>query len=407
MTASTPIPIYSSGETFLVPAFRLELDSNTCEEQDPRYSPLPPEVTADVISIAFTDSVDRFDSCRLTVNNWDAALARYRHEPPAPPGTRPFLPGHKVKLAMGYRDRPDDIREMFQGEITGVAGTYEDGAPTLAVTLLDRLHTLRRRQHTQTWTDKKDSDIAREIGDARPSVRRPGIGIHIETPNSGDERPEEFVSMNGEYDIVFLLNRARRHGYDLVLERDASGSPQLRFGRPAREVTYRLEWGKSLISFMPKLDTTNVPAAVKFRGWNRRTDEAIDKEVTWQQVVDSADRERVQALSGAFHQRPTSHTRPVHTPDEAEWRARQTMDRALRNMVTASCETVGLPDLRAGRKVEITGLEQRVGAQAPGSPWSLFEGTYFITSSTHTMGAEGYRTRFEARREGPVSRGSP
>jgi phage protein D len=59
-------------------------------------------------------------------------------------------------------------------------------------------------------------------------------------------------------------------------------------------------------------------------------------------------------------------------------------------MVEASGSTVGLPELRAGRKVEIAGFGPR------------FTGEYFITETTHTIGSNGYTTTFKARREGPL-----
>jgi phage protein D len=56
-------------------------------------------------------------------------------------------------------------------------------------------------------------------------------------------------------------------------------------------------------------------------------------------------------------------------------------------MVKASATTVGLPDLRAGRRVQIAGVGSR------------FSGTYFVTDTSHTIGDGGYTTRFNARRE--------
>jgi phage protein D len=63
-------------------------------------------------------------------------------------------------------------------------------------------------------------------------------------------------------------------------------------------------------------------------------------------------------------------------------------------MVKCTGASVGLPDLRAGRKAEIAGLGPRLS------------GEYFITESTHTIGDSGYRTTFAARRERPLQGGS-
>jgi phage protein D len=67
--------------------------------------------------------------------------------------------------------------------------------------------------------------------------------------------------------------------------------------------------------------------------------------------------------------------------------ARDILRNQLKEMVKASGSTVGLPDLRAGRKVIIKNLGQR------------FSGEYFVTQTTHKIGDGGYTTSFEARRE--------
>jgi phage protein D len=66
------------------------------------------------------------------------------------------------------------------------------------------------------------------------------------------------------------------------------------------------------------------------------------------------------------------------------------MDRQ-KEMVKASGTTVGLPDLRAGQRVLISGIGSRLS------------GIYFVTDTTHTIGDSGYTTRFNARREDPGS----
>ena len=66
----------------------------------------------------------------------------------------------------------------------------------------------------------------------------------------------------------------------------------------------------------------------------------------------------------------------------------------LKQLVEATGTTVGLPDLRAGTKIRIRGLGAR------------FSGRYFVTKTTHTLDASGYRTKFTARREAPLPEGT-
>jgi phage protein D len=82
--------------------------------------------------------------------------------------------------------------------------------------------------------------------------------------------------------------------------------------------------------------------------------------------------------------------RPVFTEAQAREMAKDIIRKQLEGMVQASGATVGLPDLRAGRKVQISGLGPR------------FQGEYFISESTHTIDESGYRTRFTAKRNVPT-----
>jgi phage protein D len=79
--------------------------------------------------------------------------------------------------------------------------------------------------------------------------------------------------------------------------------------------------------------------------------------------------------------------KPVQSEKEAKQVAQAILKDRHKEMVKASGATVGLPDLRAGRKMQIEGLGAR------------FNGIYFITDTTHTLNDSGYVTRFNARRE--------
>jgi phage protein D len=79
--------------------------------------------------------------------------------------------------------------------------------------------------------------------------------------------------------------------------------------------------------------------------------------------------------------------RPFRNRQEARRYALDRLERLSKDLVTARSSTFGTPDLRAGRKIEISNLGR------------TFDGQYFIKSTTHTIGAGGYTTSFEARLE--------
>src|SRR3546814_3874778 len=97
-----------------------------------------------------------------------------------------------------------------------------------------------------------DSAIARQV--VAP------LDLDLRTDPSAEAREEEheFVFQHNQYDLLFLKDRARRIGYELVVEETPDGNPRLYFGpsdsireRPESQLTY----GRTLIDFQPQLST--------------------------------------------------------------------------------------------------------------------------------------------------------
>jgi uncharacterized protein len=383
-------------ESFYVPAFEVHVEGRN----------LPGDVVRDVMEVTYRDNVNEIDSFELRINNWDAGAQAFKYtgipnELAKDAKKRPdmagiFEPGQEVKIFMGYRGaaHKDNLRLMIEGQITTLAPDFPaSGGPTLAVSGLNVLHTFRKKQHTWSWADRTDSQIAEEIGSLPLSDNRPGLKMRVAVDSEvkDKETKETFVFMNNQYDIIFLLERARRHGYSLYLNRDEKGERYLKYGyvdaARLRDVTYRLEWGISLIQFKPTLTTTNQISQVTVRGWDRKNKKPIVATAKMgEKGLEINDDQR--AVAKAVQGKEEVITdRPVHTQQEAERMAQDILRNQLKEMVTASGSTLGLPDLRAGRKVVIEKLGQR------------FSGVYFITTSTHTINNSGYVTTFEARRE--------
>jgi phage protein D len=155
--------------------------------------------------------------------------------------------------------------------------------------------------------------------------------------------------------------------------------------RAQRNVTYLLEWGKSLIRFQPTLTTANQVGSVTVRGWDRRRKHVIEVTVKRSQVEINRD---LGDIDPAFNQREEIVTdRPIYNESQAKALARDLLKNQLKEMVKGSGATIGLPDLRAGRKTFIAGLGAR------------FSGTYFVTDTMHTINDSGYQTSFNVRRE--------
>jgi phage protein D len=213
------------------------------------------------------------------------------------------------------------------------------------------------------------------------------------------------VTQDNQYDIDFFLSEARRIGYvvyiDLEQQRRGPAKEVLYFGpsnalNPGTpDVTYELKWGVSLIDFSPKLSTANQVKSVEVRSWNRDTHEKIRKKVAADHPDIKVNRDLLRFVGvdktcGGAGQQPREDivvNEPQFTPDQAQRRAVALMEERLKQLVEATGTAIGLPDLRAGRRVKIVGLGAR------------FSGTYFVTKTTHTISDSGYITKFTARRE--------
>lgn len=369
---------------------------------------LPRDVLRDVVELTYRDSIKEIDGFEMTVNNWDAATGAFKYvgaettrslrgDTTESRRQRLFEPCNKtVTVAMGYAG---DLRVMLTGNVTTMEPNFPPtGAPTLTVRGLNLLHQLRRKQYSHAWTDRRDSDIAKDLEALRDDGRRRfPLPIQID-PQARDKEPEiPYVAQRSQYDIDFLLGRARQRGYVVFIqERDplVRGSQRRLYFGPSqgrvpglRDVTFELAWGRSLAEFRPTLTTANQVRSVQVNGWDRRTKQPIRETVTIDDPAFDRNRDLRELLGRCDPREEVVVDEPVFTRAEARRRAQAVLENRHHDLVKATGTTVGLPDLRAGKLLRITGIGAR------------FSGTYFVTDTTHTVGSGGYRTRFSARRE--------
>jgi phage protein D len=345
---------------------------------------LKAEVIRDILQVTYKDSLKDVDSFEISINNWDADKRTFKYS-----DKDVFNPGKLVELKMGYLN--EEIQLMLTGQITSLRPTFPSGGqPTLAVSGLNLLHSLRRRQRSRPYRGMTDNDIARDV------ARRLGVEIEVKNGYAGSRIEHKYIFQHNQYDILFLMQRARRIGYDLyVKETGARGGAQggtLYFGPSTgeRRTTYELEYGKTLIEFQPNLTTAKQVNRVEVHAWDRVhkrpiTGEAERENLETRGLPNARDQ---QQIARAFAEREEIIAdRPVDNRDEANQMAQETLERIAKDMVKGSGSVIGLPGLRAGTVLHLEGLGER------------FSGRYFVTSTTHTIGGSGYTTRFECRLE--------
>lgn len=371
--SAAAIPIYR-GMDFYAPTFKVQL----------RDRALPEDVVHDITKATYRDNIEEVDSFELVINNWDAETLAFKYSDSAL-----YDPGKQLQLWMGYHGK-EDLRLMINGEITSLRPSFPAaGQPTLTVSGLNILHRFRGKQEPHAYVKKTDTQIAKEV------CGRLKVKLETDATAAAAEVPYPYIQQENQYDLNFLIGRARRQGYDLfVKEIGARGRAQdstLYFGPSVnvKRVTYKLTWGKSLIEFQPNLTTANQVGQVIVRGWDSVHKTKIEGTATRKELKTQgfSSPGGMDAIDQSFSQRQEVIAKhPIASKPEAKKLALETLQRIANDMVRGTASTIGLPDIHAGSVVEMEELGR-------------FSGRYFVTSTTHTIADGGYTTQFECRRE--------
>lgn len=389
--AVLPVEIYKDQE-FYVPAFIIKVQNKEVDRV----------VMNDIVSVTYSDSLANVDSFDMTVNNWDAGAAKLDQTAFKYSDKDTFNPWKDVELQMGYyRNGKSELRTMLIGEITTLTPTFpQGGQPTMTVRAVNLLHRFRTKQETKPFFNKKDSEIAKEIvQNIATEVRKKSPQLKLTFDEKGfktnvkDEKPIPYLLMNNQYPIRFLMERARDLGYELTMEEVSQGTNRevifhYQSTDAVKRKTYILEWGRSLISFQPTLQVANQVAELTVRGWNPKTKKPIKVTVKRSEIKGIVTPSELNVTEPDLAKKlEIVIDRPVQNEAEAKLLATNRLRQIGEVLVEAKGKTIGVPDLRAGSKVEIRGLGTR------------FSGTYLITATTHSIGDGGYTTDFTGRME--------
>ncbi len=412
MAAVSPFdPVFKTrdglAESFYVPAFRVESGSSAAA-MGPLFN---------VQSVSCKESVNQLGSFDLTVDAGDWAPNRGHYH---------LLPGDYVRVWMGYQG-PIGLYVMVTGRVSSVTANFSASGPrTLkvrGVSGFDRLREAPDANNRHSGRNRKPpvkySNLVRDI-----AIKYEADSL-VPAAVTSSEPAAERAGQNNETDMAFLVRLAQRRGYVVVFReflpppqpgtsraRHSSDHPKrsIYFGpsnlldqailaqmgdRPRR---LQLKWGFSLQDFRPAINvSSSLWKEVKVSFWDRKTKKKIplsyklddlwgaEHGLNQDLFIASSNPAGFSAPTDQMATSDASDT-PVDTRDEAIDLARARLRENFLQMVTADGTTVGLPELRAASKVEVTGT-------------GLLDGPYFLTSVTHSLDDNGYQTTFSARRE--------
>jgi phage protein D len=341
------------------PDFKLFLDGGE----------LPTEEAVDVLDVTVCSYVTGASWFCVTMNNWHSDIQDFKYSD----GPR-IKEGAKLEVTLGYDTR---VISLIKGEVTALEPEFsEKEAPTLKVHGYDLLHRFRRGRKTKSYTQLKDSQIASQIASA--------LGLSAEVEDTGVTH--EYLLQDNLTDIDFLLERARRIRYELVIE---DGTLKFRKAANDRGGVVTLEFGFTLRSFYPRLSTATQVSEVLVQGWDPKTKQAIKGRARGGDEVSKMGGQRLGASiaeSAFFATKNVITDQPIFSEGEANQIAKGKFNDMAVEFITGEGTAIGNGDIQAGAVIELKKLGRR------------FSGLYYVTSAKHTIDSAGYNTTFTVER---------
>jgi uncharacterized protein len=331
-------------------------------------SPLPDDAVFDLMGVSVSQYVEGASTFTLTFNCRDFDKQEFKYL-----DDNLLAEGTEIEVKCGFAD---SLQSLIKGEVTALEPEYPDAeSPTLKVHGYDRLHRFRRGRRTQSYVKVKDSDIAQQIAGK--------LGLSCTADDSSVTY--DYVLQDNVSDVDFLLQRARRINYEVVVQDKTLYFRKTPFDRSGATV---LAYGVTLRSFYPRLSTMGQVSEVVVQGWDAKNKAPVKGTATNSDVNPMGGQTLGVTISTKAFSKSSMllAERPVLSAAEAQQAARGRLNEIALGFITGEGLAIGHPDIQAGRVVELKGLGRR------------FSGKYYVTSATHTVNQGGYSTRFTVAR---------
>ena len=288
-----------------------------------------------------------------------------------------FKYGNNLIIHMGYTG---NMHKMLEGKIQNISAKFFEGtAPSFTVDGTDNGYEfLNVESGPKVFTNKTDSDIAKKIADL--------ANLKAEVDDTTTVFPTKTKNAGKSY-FEFLSDLVESNpGYTFYLSEKVLYFVK---GRKDKDSILTLKWGQDLISFNPTLDTREVVSEVIVRGWNSVTKEPIEvsakagEETTQEQGKQSAS-QIAQEIYGDIVKIIAG--RPVSSVEEARQIAESELEKSSDSFIKGTADTIGIPELKPDVCITIEGLGE----------W--FSGKYYVEKVVHTIDNNGYRSKFDVKR---------
>jgi phage protein D len=252
--------------------------------------------------------------------------------------------GSEVEIKAGYEGT---LETIVKGEIAAIGMRLsEDETPRLTVSGWDKLHRLARMRLTQHWEQVKYSEVAEDI------ASKAGLSPDV----TASSAVFDYVAMNGQTYLAFLLDLGSRIGYQLHFKEG-----KMYFGPPGNESSgVTVEYGVNLQRASFQIQSAGQVSEVRVLSFDK------DKK---EQVIGVAAASDAQALAGGktgpkatygkFGSGPHWVTNyPGATQAEVDSVAKAIMQEHADDFVHCELQIEGDGRVVAGKKFEVAGVHE-------------------------------------------------
>ena len=382
--------------TFHVPAFDIEMDDKAKSDR----------LKWDVIDVSYTDDIDALDSFEFTLADWDPMTFEPVYSCPYDANGKlktysgqstlsvPLLvPGTALTLSMGYLDGKNQTVVMMRGKVVSMTSSFPAaGVPVAKVRVLNALADYVKKPLVGKVKGGVLDVLKNIAGQLGLGFNVDDVPADIRAAHQNQSEPETILT---EFKTVMDVRQlARSIGLSVRLEL-INKTEVLKVAAQA-DVAYSMGWGKSLLSFTPTISTKPLVAKVTVRVQDplgkSAAKQKYEGKATWSDLTLTQNMAVGAALLNDVIKGLGATEEIITLPSRLQMRdpfetAKSRLRQFGSELIRGAGQTVGLPLLRAGARVEITGVG------------SSFTGIYEVTKTTHALGASGYSTSFDARKE--------
>ena len=359
---------------FYVPAFAIEVDGRDLLDE-----------SIEVFGVTVNNTLEGADDFSFTVNNpFNEEHTEFKYLE-----NKFFDVGKEVVIKIGYGDRRK-VKPVLHGLITSLDVSFPaNGISQLTVKGFDFSHKMmkgkseRKRKRKYTWgSDKSQVSYSEVVRDIAGSEYDFNVNNVVETY---EKHP--LVKQNEkESDYDFIKNKlAAEVSFEVfVIGKDFYFRPRQ---NNVSAVVATLEWGRTLISFSPEINTADQISEVEVRGWDSTQQKPIVGKASHGQEhgKDGARKTGSDAIAATQGKVVKHFWQPVFTKKEAVDRAKSILEQQALKYVKGSGECIGIPEIMPGKNIRLKGLGDK------------FSKKYYVEKATHSVTTSGYKTTFNVK----------